>query len=87
MSDKAINQDEKIEALKDLCRWLAKSHMQWHKLRHQALYLNDKECKDFLKGKFPIIQGTGNQLNLEKIGEHEVKTENLNKAVKILLED
>jgi hypothetical protein len=79
--------DEEIEALKDMCRWLAKNHMQWHRLRHEALSLAPAECKEFLKGKFPIIQGTGNHLNLKKIGEKPVKTENLNKAVKILLED
>lgn len=37
-------------------------------------------------GKYPVIQGTGNQINLQRIGAQTHDTENVNKAVKWMLE-
>ena len=37
--------------------------------------------------KYPVIQGTRNQINLQRIGEQQYTTENIHKAVKWLMEE
>lgn len=38
-------------------------------------------------GKYPVVQGTRNQLNLRKIGQQEYKKENIQKAVEWMLKN
>lgn len=49
--------------------FLAHQCMTWHELRHKAISLPPEECKDFLKMKFPIIQGYSNHKKIKQIGE------------------
>jgi len=37
--------------------------------------------------KYPVIQGTRNQINLQRIGEQEYNAANIHKAVKWLLDE
>ena len=37
-------------------------------------------------GKYPVIQGTGNQIDIRRIGEQEHNAKNIHKAVKWMLE-
>ena len=71
----------------DLVRWLAETTMDWHRRRHNALSFEGEECRNYLAMHFPTIQGTMNQINLEKIGEQDYDIKKVGKAVKWLLEE
>ena len=73
------------EELKDLVRFLAAVWYETDSLRYKAMNLPDEEIKDFLVGKWPVIQGTRNQINLKNIGEQPYSQENIAKAVELLL--
>lgn len=55
--------DDMIDALATITAW----HMEWHRLREDALALPPDQCKEFLLGKFPTIQGTGHRIRLERL--------------------
>ena len=78
--------EKNLESVTDLACWLAEIHMKWHTLRYEAMYLQSDECRDFLKGNFPIIQGSNNQENIRKIGDRKVKQENIRQAIMLILE-
>lgn len=78
-------QVQENEAIRDLAIFLAKAHMEWHNLRGEAMSLSPDECQEFLIMKFPMIQGTRNQFDLEKVGALPHDTKNIRKAVDLLL--
>lgn len=45
------------------------------------------EMKDVLIGSYPMIQGTQNQFNLEKVGQLGFDSDRVARAVKKLIED
>lgn len=72
------------EELKDLVRFLAQAHMEWESLRLKALALPPEECKEFLLGEFPMIQGSKTRIPLMQIGEQDCNMENVGKAIKYM---
>ena len=66
----------------DLVRFLAKYVMDLHKLKYEVYKTKNVEL---LIEKFPILQGTKNQLNMVKIGEQEYDKKNLPHAIKWML--
>ena len=76
----------KEELLKDLVRFLANQWVVMDRARYEAARMNSiEEARHHLLMKVPVIQGTRNQMDLKKIGEQEFKSENLRKAVDLLL--
>lgn len=69
---------EEVEQLKDLVRFLSETWVSIDKFVY-------KNCTGEQLMQYPVIQGTRNQVNLKRIGEQEYKTENLRKAVSLLL--
>ena len=67
------NSEIPIEVL-DLVRFMCET---WLKIDHWA-YNN---CDPELLIKYPVIQGTNNQLNLLRIGGQKYKKDNIKKAV------
>lgn len=70
----------------DLARWLAKCLMDRHAVVMQAAALRDAEAfRDFVIDKSPIVQGSRNQWDLEKVGAQPVQRENVRIAIDWLL--
>ena len=84
------SQIENIESLKHLIRFLCLHQKKLHEKILEASKIAGQEwaidTRDFLLGKIPIIQGTQNQLDLEKIGNQTVNLKLIKKAVDIMLE-
>lgn len=78
-ADRIAELEKENEQLKDLARFLAENWVEVDKF----VYSN---CPVYNMDKYPVIQGTRNQLDLSKIGSQEYKTENIRKAVDLLLE-
>ena len=76
---------KEIEGLKNLCRFLAKYQDDLCAVRFKAIKANDP--KDYLLMKWPVIQGTFNQINLKKIGQKEIDFDKIHDGVKSMLED
>ena len=62
----------------DLCRFLAKTWAEIDKFVYE-------NCTGDALMRYPVIQGTRNQLNLKKIGEQPINAANTAKAVKFML--
>lgn len=73
--------------LKTLCRFLAQTHTQWHKIIFKNLSISPELLADYLINNLPMIQGTQNQLNIKKIGDQEYDKNMLHKAVKMMLNE
>jgi len=69
----------------DLIRFLCGLWYDIDKLRYEAAALPEEEIKDFLIMKWPVVQGTRNQINLMNIGKQPYKSENVAKAVAWML--
>lgn len=54
-------------SLQDLCRFLAASYCELDELRYTTARLPADQISDFLIGKWPVIQGTANQMNIKRI--------------------
>lgn len=72
--------------LVDLVIFLAGGYMKCHSILLKAAELSTaEEFKDYMIQRFPTVQGTQNQMNLNVIGEKQYKVEQLNSAVNWLL--
>lgn len=67
----------------DLVRFLAQTWNLLEKTRFEAI--KQENVKDFLILHWPVVQGTTNQLNLEKIGKQKYDSKKLHKAVEWML--
>jgi hypothetical protein len=67
--------------------FLAKVHNQVDQLRYKVYSWRpeDGDLRDYLVGQWPVIQGTKNQFDLEKIGEIEFDHTRIRKAVDAIL--
>lgn len=68
--------------------FLAKVHKQVDQLRYKVYSWKEEEdgnLRDYLVGQWPVIQGTKNQFDIEKIGEMEFDHTRTRKAVDAIL--
>ena len=67
--------------------FLAKVHKQVDQMRYKVYSWKpeDGDLRDYLIGQWPVIQGTKNQFDLEKIGEIEFDHKRIRKAVDSIL--
>lgn len=69
----------------DLCRFLAKLYCELDGLRYSTAKLPPEEIADALICKWPVLQGTLNQLNIKRISEQPYDESNLQTGVAALL--
>ena len=63
------------EELLEIICWLCATYTDMDDARYEALKKDDlEECKDVLCFKFPVVQGTSNQLLLNRLGKFSLKT-------------
>lgn len=74
------------EQAMNLAKVLAKWHVEWMRLRHEALSMPDSEGQDFLMSKFPTIQGTANNITFEKFGALPCDERSAWKALRAFIE-
>lgn len=75
----------KEDRLKDLIRFLADLCMKQQKARQSAIYLKPEECKEYIKGNFPLIQGLNTINDLTKIGKQEITSiDNVKNTIKYM---
>lgn len=81
--------EDDMEALKHLCRFLAKQQEKQKESIGKAVMLLHKgevdEARKQLAQRTPIIQGFQNQLYLRRIGEQNIDTPQCLKAIELLL--
>jgi len=67
--------------------FLAKVHKQVDQLRYKVYSWKpeDGDLREYLVGQWPVIQGTKNQFDLEKIGEMDFDHTRIRKAVEAIL--
>jgi len=63
--------------IREMCRLVC----EYHSLRYKAILLSDKECKDFIKMKFPVVQGLMTQNELKRIGEMKIDYKSIGKEI------
>jgi hypothetical protein len=73
--------------LVSLVRFLAQYQEQLNELRGELLRMTPEECHDALAMKWPVIQGTSNQIKLKRIGELGYDPSLVAEAVDALLAD
>ena len=82
-------ENEVIVGLENAVRFLAKQERRTEQLRADLLLLLHKgeieEARDVLAMKWPIVQGTRNQLDLEKVGNQECDLSKIQPAIKRML--
>jgi len=78
------NEEYGPPALLALVRFLAKYQKDLNDLRNQCISMTPEECKDALIMRWPVIQGTANQLALKRIGEMDYDTKLVAEAVALL---
>lgn len=66
--------------------FLAKHHDELEALRYSLYAMTPEECKDAVVMKWPIVQGTRNQINLKRIGEMDYDSKAVGRAVTAILE-
>lgn len=72
----------------DLVSFLASGYMNAHDVLFKALEFEEAEkIKNHIILKFPMLQGTKNQISLRNIGKREYRKENLSFAVDWLLKN
>lgn len=67
-----------------LVRFLAKYQSDLNELRDRCIGMTPEDCKDALIMRWPVIQGTENQIALKRIGELNYDTKLVAKAVNAL---
>lgn len=75
--DYALRLEKELEQVKDLARFLSQTWSNIDKFVYE-------HCFDSLM-QYPVIQGTANQLNIQRIGDQSFDKDNLPKAVNQLL--
>jgi hypothetical protein len=85
LHDKIKDLEGDKERLSDMAVFMCGLWSETDKLRYKTLSLPDTQIKDYLFGKWPVVQGTRNQINLTSIGEKPYDSANIAKAVKMLL--
>lgn len=65
-----------------LVRFLAKYQDDLNDLREQCMGMTPEECKDALIMRWPVIQGTSNQIALKRIGDQEYDIKLVAKALR-----
>ena len=82
-------ENEVIVGLENAVRFLAKQERRTYQLRADLLLLLHKgeieEARDVLAMKWPTVQGTRNQLDLEKVGNQECDLSKIQPAIKRML--
>lgn len=73
------------EGMPDLCRLLAKLYCELDELRYQTARLPADEIADAMLFKWPVLQGTRNQLNIKRISEQPYDESKLQSGVAALL--
>lgn len=73
------------EGLPDLCRFLAKLYCELDGLRYSTAKLPPEEIADALICKWPVLQGTRNQLNIKRISEQSYDESKLHAAIAAML--
>ena len=74
--DCALRVKEELEEIKDLVRFMCATWTDIDKFVYENCFNLDK---------YPVIQGTKNQINLSRIGEQSFSNESLPRAVNQLL--
>lgn len=69
----------------DLIRFLCAAWYAVDSLRYEAYAMEPEAMKEFLINKWPVIQGTRNQINLMNIGKQPWKSEHVAKAIAYML--
>ena len=78
------NEEYGPPALLALVRFLAKYQDDLNDLRNQCIGMTPEECKDALIMRWPVVQGTANQIALKRIGELAYDTKLVAEAVNAL---
>lgn len=74
-----------IQGLIELCRFLAASWYGLSKARVEAMSLPPEECREHLILRSPIVQGSKNQWDIQKIGESSDGVSKCREAIDYLL--
>ncbi|HGN1450905.1 TPA: hypothetical protein ACKRP6_005216 [Pseudomonas aeruginosa] len=69
----------------DLCRFLAKLYCELDGLRYSTAKLPAEQIADALIFKWPVLQGTRNQLNIKRISEQPYDESKLHSAIAAML--
>jgi hypothetical protein len=78
------NEEYGPPALLALVRFLARYQADLNELRDLCMGMTPEECKESLIMKWPVIQGTANQIALKRIGELDYDTKLVAEAVHAL---
>jgi hypothetical protein len=70
--------------LQHLARMLAKMYVEFDRARYEAAALPEGEISDFLITKIPVLQGTGNQVDLLRISEQPYDSVAAGRAIRAL---
>jgi len=73
------------DGLIDLCRFLAAAYCELDELRYSTAKLPPDEIADTLIGKWPVIQGTGNQIKIKRISEQPYDAAKLQSGLAAML--
>jgi hypothetical protein len=75
------------ESLRNLARFLSKYQDELNQVRFKLIKQkgNIKELEYIFSLQWPVVQGFQNQNDLKKIGDQEIRHEEVGKAVRILL--
>ena len=71
--------------MKNLVIFLAKCWAESEDVRMAAMSLPPDECKEFLIMKWPMVQGTSNQIKLKRISEMQYDGAQLHAEVNEIL--
>ncbi|MGS0941603.1 hypothetical protein ACVA51_13725 [Pseudomonas luteola] len=70
MYDKRVAELEaELAGAHDLIRFLAQLYCQLDHLRYETIKLPEGEIVDYMINKWPVVQGTANQIRLMRLGE------------------
>lgn len=78
---------ESVDALRALSCFLAKYQNDLCLLRYNWMTQSGDDFREAVIGQWPIIQGTHNQIALQRVGELEFDSSLIPKAIKKLLEE
>ena len=81
-----MSSNEEEADLMSLVVFLAKYQCDLNKLRTSTFNMEPEEVKDAIIMKWPVIQGTRSQINLERIGEMKSDPQGVARAVSRILE-
>ncbi|WP_176492033.1 hypothetical protein [Pseudomonas aeruginosa] len=83
--DSAQAQHSVPDGAADLCRFLAKLYCELDGLRYSTAKLPAEQIADALIFKWPVLQGTRNQLNIKRISEQPYDESKLHSAIAAML--